>query len=292
MFLPNVGLSTASEFLTHITGMCLESFDALFQGAQERLFFLQHHVGNNILLVPQLWELPSHLLRKHSDKIMHERLIEAQEAVAVAYSPAQDPTDNISCPGVAGKLSIRDGETDRTQVVGDHTHGNVGLLFLVVLLSSCFCDRLDQWLEHIRIVIAALALQHHAQALEAHAGIHVLCRQCVQGAIALPFELHEHVVPDLDHVRVIAVHQFRPRLQFLFVLSAHVHMDLSAWTTRSGVAHFPKIVFASEGQDAFIRQVIPPEVARFFVGWEAVLFIAAEVGNVQLLRVDLVGVHE
>jgi hypothetical protein len=105
---------------------------------------------------------------------VHEGLVETEEAVAVTHGTAKDPADHIARTGVARQLPIGDGEADRTQVVGDHAHGDVGLLSLPYSFPHCFAKCLDQRLEHIGVVVAALALQHHAQTLEAHAGIHVL----------------------------------------------------------------------------------------------------------------------
>ena len=66
-------------------------------------------------------------------------------------------------------------------------------------------DSLEERKEHIGVVVTHLVLEDGGDSLEAHAGIHVLRGQRVQSARGIAGELHEHQVPDLQHVGVVLV---------------------------------------------------------------------------------------
>src|SRR5690606_39001654 len=96
-----------------------------------------------------------------------------------------------------------------------------------------------QALEQVDLVVRVDVLQHGADALQAHAGVHGGRRKRVQHAVRSSIELHEHVVPDLDvAVAVFLGRAGRAAPDVLAVVVA----DLGAGAARAGVAHRPEVV--------------------------------------------------
>src|ERR1041384_4928544 len=107
-----------------------------------------------------------------------------------------------------------------------------------VFNTRCLTDEVKQWCKYIGIIIRSLVLNSHAKTLEAHTGIHILIRKWLQqgklGAkslacyfliipfileielhqftcsavlrIPVTFKFHEHVIPDLNYLRMIIVY--------------------------------------------------------------------------------------
>src|SRR5882724_9294999 len=78
----------------------------------------------------------------------------------------------------------------------------------------------------------------------------MLRRQFFELAVFLAVVLNENQVPQLDVARAIAVHPaFMTRHTFhVTSFGATVEMDLAARTTRTRLAHLPKIFFRAETQ--------------------------------------------
>ena len=62
-------------------------------------------------------------------------------------------------------------------MVGNHPHCHLSILRLVIIVTGKFLDLADHSREHVRIVVALLALKYHAEPLEAHTRINVVVRQ-------------------------------------------------------------------------------------------------------------------
>ncbi len=101
-------------------------------------------------------------------------------------------------------------------MVGNHAHGDVRFLIFAVLLACHVADGFQYRLEHVRIVVGSLSLQRAHQSLEAHTGIDNFGRKPLQTAVCLAVELHEHEVPDFNHLRMVFVHQLAARNLCLF----------------------------------------------------------------------------
>ncbi len=152
------------------------------------------------------------------NKLVHECLLLSEERIAVAHGTAEDTTDDVTCLGIARQLSVGDGESDGTDVVGNYTHGDVLLLIFAVLLACHISDSFQYRLEYVGIVVGGLSLQSAHQTLEAHAGVDNLGGKPFEAAVRLAVELHEHEVPDFNHLRVVFVHQLAPDELWLLLL--------------------------------------------------------------------------
>jgi len=186
----------------------VQQVDARGERAQERGLLLLDHFFDQSLLGLQLGELAAHLPDQSGNQAAERRLGKAEVGVAVAHGAAQDAADDVARLDVRGQLPVGDREGDGAQVVGHDAHGHVALLVLAVTLARKGRNAADGRLENVRIVVGLLALQNHAEALEAHARIDVARRQFLERTVGLAVELHEDQVPYLDHQMVAFVDQF------------------------------------------------------------------------------------
>ena len=110
-------------------------------------------------------------------------------------------------------------------MVGDHTHSHILLFILAVSRTGHTGNHFDDRLENIRIVVGRFSLQSHTQTFESHTGIDYAGRQRFQGAVGLAVILHEHKVPDFDHLRMIFVHHLLTGDSGTFFVRTEVDMD-------------------------------------------------------------------
>ena len=155
-------------------------------------------------------------------------------------------------------------------MVRDDPHRHIRLAALAVPVSGKFLYPADHPCEDIRVVVAGLALQHHAKPFEAHSGIHIPVRKRFKFSVGLAVELHEHEVPYLDYKGVAGVHQFPSRHCLPFLIAPQVDMYLAARSARSGIAHFPEIVMLVSEQYPVFRDMQLPSVFRFRVHFRPV----------------------
>ena len=113
-------------------GLC-QQVDAVGQGTQESIFFLFHHFHDEFTLGWKFGICTTHLVDQRGHQSVEECLFLSQEGVGIAHGAAQDAPDDIARFGVAGKLSVGDGECHGTQVVRHHAHGHIDLLVLAIL---------------------------------------------------------------------------------------------------------------------------------------------------------------
>ena len=176
-------------------------------------------------------------------------------------------------------------------MVGDDAHGDVGVMALAILVAGKLPDAGEHAAEHVGVVIGILALEHGAEALEAHAGIDVLGRQRFEMAVGQALELHEHEVPYLDHVGVAHVDEVAPRHPGCTLLRrADVDVYLAGRAARTGVAHLPEIVMLVAKDDVVLRQMLEPGLLRLLVHGGTVLGGTLENGGIKLLGVDAVNI--
>src|ERR1700730_16169375 len=87
-----------------------------------------------------------------------------------------------------------------------HRRLAVGIL---IRLPHDLSDCSDRPGEDIGIVIRMFALQNANETLESHAGIDMPGRKGLKTSILQSIELDEHVVPDLDNLRMIVIDERR-----------------------------------------------------------------------------------
>ena len=249
----------------------VQQVDARGERAQERGLLLLDHFFDQSLLGLQLGELAAHLPDQSGNQAAERRLGKAEVGVAVAHGAAQDAADDIARLDVRRQLAVGDREGDGAQVVGDHAHGHVGLPVLAVFLARHLRDAADRGLENVGVVVRLLALEDHAEALEAHARVDVARGKFLQRAVCLAVELHEDEVPDLDHLRMARVDHLAARFGGDLRLVAQVEVDFRAGSAGSRLAHLPEIIVLVAADDMVRGQVPEPVVVSLLVERHAVL---------------------
>mmetsp|Transcript_40179 Transcript_40179/g.87808 ORF Transcript_40179/g.87808 Transcript_40179/m.87808 type:complete len:236 (+) Transcript_40179:2656-3363(+) len=168
-------------------------------------------------------------------------------------------------------------------------HIHVVLILIADLASvraglGLLLDGAEDMLEEICIVVAALVHQHRCHPLKTHTSIHALGWQLSQRTILFAVELHEDIVPDLEHIRVVHVDQVGR------VTSPDaVVVDLGARAAGSGITHLPEVVLHVEGQDPRLWQILLPDRLGLLVdGHVGLLRVTAIVRGIESVGVDLV----
>ena len=281
----------AGGVLGHIV---VQELDAAVEGAQEGEFLFADDALDEFLLGLQFGIGVAHVVDELGNQPAEEGLAEAEEGVAVAHCAAKDAADDVARLHVGRKLTVGDAERDCADVVGADAHCDVGVLALAVFVAGEFTQFAKEAGEHVGVVVAVLALEHGAEALEAHSGVDVLGGQGFEMAVRLALELHEHQVPDLDDVRVALVHQVASgdAARALFLLAADVDVDLGAGAAGAGLSHLPEIVVLVAEQDALRGQVLEPCLAGLLVKDGAVFGAAFEHGRIEQLGIDAVDLGE
>ncbi len=136
-------------------------------------------------------------------------------------------------------------------MIGQYTKGNAGFIVASGIFFSgyFFCFTYGAT-EYIRIIIALFLLEHPYKPFESHTGIYVLCRKLFEGTVFFTVVLYEYIVPYFYYLRMIFIHQISSGNFGSFFIGTAVDMDLSTWTARTGITHFPEIIFLISENDA------------------------------------------
>mmetsp|Transcript_24074 Transcript_24074/g.61499 ORF Transcript_24074/g.61499 Transcript_24074/m.61499 type:complete len:563 (-) Transcript_24074:625-2313(-) len=303
------------EFLAPL----VELEGALLQRLHEDLLLLIEDLLDRRRILLELWERFAKDLHECVDELMEEANGRVELLGAVAYRTAQDAAQHVPAPLVRRHRAVGDRERQRADVVSDHAirHEDIaGVLVIILVLvwrrggSECV-DGVKEPGEDVDLVVRRLAEEDGRDALEPHASVHAGRRQRRQGAVLFAVELHEDVVPDLEHVgvgdadRVAFDHRALgwDRLavaadtavvdQVRRVAPANtVIVDLRAGAAWPGVAHLPEVVLHIAREDALRWHVLGPDIACLRVGRHAERLVALKVRDVQPVGGDLVHFRE
>ena len=240
------------------------------------------------------------------DEFVEETVLLSEEGVGIAYGTAQDTTDDITCLGIAGQLTVGNRESDSTQVVGADTHGDidvvllfadrVDLLFLEgeILQSRDVLLCLDDRLEDIGVVVGVLPLHHTNQTLKAHTRVDDIHGEFFEGTVCLAVKLHEHEVPYLDDLRVVLVDEFTPRLAggCFLLWGTGVYVYLRARTTGTCVAHLPEVIMLITIDDMILRHMLCPVFRSLVVTRDVLFGRTLEDGNIEILGIQFQHIHQ
>ncbi|MPN17760.1 hypothetical protein SDC9_165115 [bioreactor metagenome] len=148
-----------------------------------------------------------HHINQCGDKAVHKRFMHTQEGVAVTYCPSQDTADHVAGLGIRRQLSVGNGKSDGTQVVGNDPHGNIFFGIFAIPSVADLSNLLDDRLKQVGVVVRQLTLYRHTKPLETHPGVDYFCRKRLQRTVRLAVILHEYKVPYFDHLRVALVYK-------------------------------------------------------------------------------------
>ncbi len=267
--------------LAGLLGDLGEQAHAAVEGAEEGLLLIDQHALDLGLALAHLGEGVAHGFRHRGNQLVQERLAGAQVLAAVAFGAAQDAAHHIAALLVAGGGAIGQGEGQGADVVGHHAVGGVAHVIEPAGVGGGLGEILDgreQAAEQVDVVVAPLALQHGADALETHAGVDMLGRECAQASIGVTVELNENIVPDLDAAVGPLIHQSCARF-----VGSEVDMDLGAGAAGAGVTHLPEVVLLVAQVDVLPGDVggLGPDFGGLGVCPQLVLGVPLEHGGVQ-----------
>ena len=94
----------------------------------------------------------------------------------MARGPPEQPAQHVAAAVVAGQHAVGDETAHRTGVVGDDAERDVRVVVLAVGLAGQLLGARDDVAEEIHVVVGKDPPHHRGNALEPHAGVHVLCR--------------------------------------------------------------------------------------------------------------------
>ena len=94
-------------------------------------------------------------------------------------------------------------------------------------------------IKQIDFIVTVHMLQYGGDALEAHSGVDAGRRQRQQGAVGLPVELHEYIVPDLDEAVTVFI---RRTGRTAGDMVAMIEKNLGAGPAGAGIGHLPEVI--------------------------------------------------
>ena len=270
---------TANNGLTgfaRIFHQLVQQSDTFVERTQESLFLRLNNRRDLLLLFHQFRICFAHIGYQLWHKLIKEGLALTEEGVTVANSTAQNTTNDITRFLITRQLTIRNSKSNRTYMVSNHAHGDIDIFFLPILSTRQLTDLVQHRLEHIRIVVGLFALYRAHQTLKAHTRINHFLRQRLQRTVGLAVELHEHDIPNLNHLRMVFVHHLAAWNLCFFLCRTAIHMYLRARTARTGITHLPEVIVLIAIDDMVCRQVLEPYSCRFVVTTQSLLGRAFE----------------
>ena len=234
----------------------------------------------------------THILNQHRKQLVHECLLLSEECIAITDGTAEDTTDHITCFSVGRQLTVRDRERNGTDVVGNHTHGNILLLVFSVFCVRHGCNRFQHWLEYVRIIIGRFALKCHTKTFESHTGVDHFCGKRLKTAVCLAVVLHEYKIPDFNHLRMIMVHEIATGNLGAFFCRTKVDMNFGTRSARSCITHFPEIIVLVAVDDMIFRQELFPIGSGFVVTAQSFFGTSFEYGCVEMFRIQFQDIYQ
>ncbi|KAG9796345.1 hypothetical protein KCU88_g142, partial [Aureobasidium melanogenum] len=129
-------------------------------------------------------------------------------------------------------------------MVRNHSVGGIDAILVLVAKfagvrsgTGNLLDAVEQRSKDVRIVVGQFVLEDTDESLETHARVDVFVGQRAQTLIRLPVVLNKHVVPDLQHVRIVLVDETGS----IAPASDSVIVNFGTRTTWTLVTHFPEI---------------------------------------------------
>ena len=248
--------------------------DTLVECTQEWFFLFLDNLSNQVLRSHQFRVWVTHLSNQSWHQLIEECFLAIEECVSITHCTTQDTTDNVAGLSIWRQLIVGNRERDSTDVVGNYTHCDINLFILTILHAWDLCDDLNHWLEHISVVVWLFALQSHTKTFKAHTGINYLCRQWFEAAVSLTIVLHEHEVPDFNHLRVVLIDKRSTIYCSTLFVRTKVDMNFRTWTARTCVTHFPEVILLITVDNMRSGEVFFPIACSFIIATKTFLFRA------------------
>ena len=129
--------------LTGLAGVChefVEQTNTFVERTEESLFLGLDNRRDLCFLCFQFRICFTQVFNQLRHELIEEGAAHVEEGITVTNGTAEDTTNDISGLLVRRQLPVRDGERNRTDVVRNHTHSDVGLLVLAVFAAADVAD--------------------------------------------------------------------------------------------------------------------------------------------------------
>ena len=177
-------------------------------------------------------------------------------------------------------------------MVGSYAHSHIYLLILAIFLAGEAADLSDEGCEDVGVIVRTLPLEGHGESLKSHAGVDHLGRKGLEVSICHTVVLHEHKVPDLDHLGIILVDErCAVDLGTLFI-AAEVDMDLAAGTAGTHITHLPEVVMTIAIDDMARREVLLPYLGCLLISLETLRGISFKHCGIETRRIKLQHIYQ
>ena len=182
----------------------------------------------------------------------------------MARCTAKQTAENITTSFIGWHDTVGNHKCYRTDMVCDHTDGNIFFVFRLVLYIGIFADFVADGFNRIYVKNGIHILHYGSQTLQSHTGINVFIFKFFIVAISVIIELGKYVVPDLDITVTIAAHRTSRFATTVFLST--VIINFRTRTTRT-CTMLPEIVFFSKAEDTVFvyTDFFIPNVKRLIV---------------------------
>src|SRR5690606_5519731 len=197
-----------------------------------------------ILLLNKFRKNLVELSRQKRYQTKQKCLFEIKVGIVIAHGPPQNASDYIARTCIGRQLAICNGKSYRADMVGQNTesNGSLAIASIIFFIGDSF-DFQNSPGEYIGIVVTAFILEHAHQPFKAQSGVDMFGREALERTVFQAIELHEHVVPYLNYLRMVGIYQIFSADGVSLSLGAAVDMDFAAWAAGACITHFPEIVF-------------------------------------------------
>ena len=203
------------------------------------------------------------LLDDSLNDFKQEGLLDTQQT-AMTGSPTEQTAQNIAATLVGGADTVSDHKGRSTDVVGNNTQRNIGLVALAIGCAGETSHMVGDVHDGVNIEQRVHILANASQTLQAHAGVDVLLNQFGVIALAVVIKLREHVIPDFhEPVAIAAGTAVGLAAAILF---ATVIVDLRTGAAGAS-AVLPEVILLTQAGHALFRNAdhLGPDIPSFIV---------------------------
>ena len=260
------GFFTGHDFFAgsfHFFHVCFQDFHTFVDGLIEAVFFDGQDFEDVILFFHQFGISFAAASDYGFGQFSQKFAFDAQQ-FAMTSRTTQQTTQYIATTFVGRQYAVSSHHCYRTDVVCDHTNGNVCFMVFAVF-HACFCtNSVTDRFYGIYVENRVNALHDSCHTFQTHTGIYVLHRQFCVCAVFFGVELGQYQIPEF-HVSV-AVTAYAAGRAVTAVFRTTVIVDFCT-RTAGACAVFPEVVFFAQFYDSVPRQTyhIMPDFACFIV---------------------------
>ncbi len=243
----------------------IKQFYTCFQCAQERFFLFFNHFFNQGFLRNKFWISFTHYIAQRIYQLIHKCRTLTKESISITYSTTQNSTNYITRFGIRWQLTIGNRKCNGTYMISNNAHSDIRFIVFTIFCSANFANFCYNRCKYISIVIGLHALHSHTKSFEAHTCINYFSWKSFERSIGFSVVLHKYIIPNFNHLWVTSIHQRQTVYFCTIIVITNIDMYFRTWTTRTRIAHFPKIIFFIAVNNTVFWQELFPNSSRFII---------------------------